>query len=186
MQRYHLTILSSISKCFSPMLHLTCLLGYFPAGCLHQTVTCLPYLGLFAWFALYNQSIRWFHCRHPEVPSLTLLAAHPVAAPLKPTSPPSSELGGGFSRNSSIRLSDKRSRISMRGSKAPPPTLPSFGEIPSVAGTRSSGFGSEDSFTDSAAVSPRSADLAGKLRVPVLLTAHSSVFLAFVKRSPHC
>uniref|UniRef100_A0A5K3FAR3 C2 domain-containing protein n=1 Tax=Mesocestoides corti TaxID=53468 RepID=A0A5K3FAR3_MESCO len=71
------------------------------------------------------------------------------AGPLKSTSPPTSELGG-FTRNSSIRLSDTRSRRSLRGGKAPPP-LPSYGELPLSAGNRSSGLGSEESFSEATA-----------------------------------
>ncbi|KAH9283211.1 hypothetical protein ECG_03634 [Echinococcus granulosus] len=70
--------------------------------------------------------------------------------PLKATSPLTTEKSG-FARNSSIRLSDTRVRRSMRGAKPPPPTLPSFNEIPSGAGTRSSGLGSEDSFSETTA-----------------------------------
>ncbi|KAL5969907.1 hypothetical protein TSMEX_002341 [Taenia solium] len=71
------------------------------------------------------------------------------ATPLKASSPPTTEKSG-FVRNSSIRLSDTRARRSMRAAK-PLPTLPTFTEIPSGAGNRSSGLGSEDSFSETAA-----------------------------------
>ncbi|VDK39515.1 unnamed protein product [Taenia asiatica] len=70
------------------------------------------------------------------------------ATPLKASSPPTTEKSG-FVRNSSVRLSDTRTRRSMRAAK-PLQTLPTFTEIPSGAGNRSSGLGSEDSFSETA------------------------------------
>ncbi|VDL55397.1 unnamed protein product [Hymenolepis diminuta] len=72
----------------------------------------------------------------------------PEAAPLKAVSPPTTE-GGGLMRNSSIRLSDTRGHRGNRGAKPPQPTLPSTNEIPSSIGNRSSGLGSEESFSES-------------------------------------
>lgn len=71
-----------------------------------------------------------------------------LATPLKAISPSTTEKSG-FVRNSSVRLSDTRARRSMRATK-PLPTLATFNEIPSGAGNRSSGLGSEDSFSETA------------------------------------
>ncbi|KAM7537390.1 hypothetical protein Aperf_G00000060856 [Anoplocephala perfoliata] len=71
----------------------------------------------------------------------------PEAAPLKALSPPKAK-AEEFSRNSSIRLSDTRGHRGARGAKPPQPILPPTSEIPNSTGNRSSGLGSEESFSE--------------------------------------
>lgn len=85
------------------------------------------------------------------------------ATPLKTTEQPT-----GFVRNSSIRMSDTRARRSMRDSKAP--ILPPSNEI------RSSGLGSEDSFSETNSAALKNYSLEGKLKK----SKYQSLFLTLV------
>nr|CDS32812.1 expressed protein [Hymenolepis microstoma] len=72
----------------------------------------------------------------------------PEATPLKAISPPTVE-GNRLVRNSSIRLSDTRGHRGDRSAKPPQTTLPPTIAIPMSSGNRSSGLGSEASFSES-------------------------------------
>ncbi|VDM30738.1 unnamed protein product [Hydatigera taeniaeformis] len=85
--------------------------------------------------------------------------------PLKAISPQTSEKSGVV-RNSSIRLSDTRGHHSMRGAK-PSPTLPSFNELPISAGNRSSGLGSEDSFSEATVPGAPVYSVDGRIKVHI-------------------
>lgn len=69
------------------------------------------------------------------------------AAPLKAVSPPNTE-ARVFVRNSSIRLSDTRGHRGAGGAKPSQPILPPTNEIPNGLENRSSGLGSEESFSE--------------------------------------